>query len=314
MTDEKDTSPTPEEERAAAVARGDIVDEGELEEAAAEAEEVEEVEEEELDASAEEDEEDEDQPGDSAPGDEITIPKARYDEDRRNSRAREAKLQARIEELEGKQKKDDTPSISDMQKEIEDLEDQHENLLLEGEIDKAKIMRRDINAKRNDLIDRRIAEKSTAMGQAAVEQVRYDSQLAALEARYPVMNPDSPEFDGEVMTEIITLMDAFEASGKTLTQALNKAVHYVMRDVEPEKKPAVKKGEAVREERKTAARKKALKAVKDSPADLKDIGRNSDKAGRDDGLPDPLKMSQEDFDKLSEKQLKQLREDQVIAH
>ena len=74
------------------------------------------------------------------------------------------------------------------------------------------------------------------------------------------------------------------------------------------------KADKIKRERKEKAVKKALDTVNKTPADLDGVGRNSDKGGRTDGLPDPLKMTQAQFDKLTEKQKAELREDTLKVH
>lgn len=323
--DEPTAAEVAEEERKAAIARGDIVDDDELAKAAAESDDDEDEEAAAalaIAAAAEsdddDDDDDDDEPGDS-PDDGIQIPKARYDEDRKNSRLEKERLEARIRQLEGTApKKDAGPTIAEQQAAIETLEDEYEAHLLEGEVTEAKAKRREFNALKDALTDRKIREGNAAMGSAAVEQVRYDNQLASFEAKFPEMNPDAVEFDSEKSDEIDALMNAFEASGMTLVKSLNKAIHYVFGT--EAKKAVVKdadgetKAEKVKRDRKERAAKKALNAVNKTPTDLDKVGRDSDKAGRDDGLPDPLKMSVAQFDKLTEKQKAELREDTLKVH
>jgi len=294
MKDEKEVSPA-EEERLAAIARGDVVEE--------EDEEV--LEEEVL-------EEEEDEPG--APVDEdLQVPKARFDDARKAAKAENDALKARIAALENATKKD-VITVDMLEAEIEELEDKVDTHLLEGEVAEAKAIRKTLNAKRNALIDQRIAEKSTAMGKAAVEQVRYDAQLAAFEAKFPVMNPDAVDFSKDVSDEIDMLMGAFEAKGMSLVASLNKAVHYVLGNKAEKPVSEDNKSEKVKLERKLNAQKKALDTVNKTPTNLDGVGRNSDKAGRDDGLPSPLKMSQAQFDKLTEVQKAELRDDTLKVH
>jgi hypothetical protein len=326
-TDKDDDQPTAaevaEEERKAAIARGDIVDDEELAKAAAEAEAEDDDDDDDAAAvaaaaaAAAAEDEDEDEPG-AAVDNGITIPKARYDEDRQKSRIEKARLEARILELEGTPaKKDAGPTLAEAQAEIDTLDDEYEAHLLEGEPAEAKAKRLEANAKRNELTDRKIKEGNAAMGTAAVEQVRYDNQLAAFEAKYPAMNPDAVEFDKAKSDEIDMLMNSFEAGGMTLVGSLNKAIHYVFGNAPAPKEEDDKgetKAERVKRQRKEAATKKTLNAVKKTPTDLDDIGRDSDKAGRDDGLPNPLKMSQAQFDKLTEAQKAELRDDTLKPH
>ena len=301
---------TPEELHTEAIARGDIIEDDDTKKKP-EDDDPEDDDDVNNDDDDDLDDDDDDKPGDD-PDDGIQVPKARFDKSRKAGRIREEALERRIKELEGKGKKPEI-TIAEMEAEIEELEDQHENLLLEGEVDKSKAIRRQMNVKRNAVIDRRISEKSNAMGAAAVQQVRYDNQLAAFEIKYPAMNEDAVEYDEAVAGEVGTLMNAFQSSGMSLVGALNKAVHYVFRDAPAAKDEDDDTADEVRKARKLKARKKALRAVKKTPTNLKDVGRNSDKAGRDDGLPDPLKMTQDQFDKLTEKQLAELREDKMVA-
>lgn len=322
---EKTAAEIQAEEEAAARARGDIIDEnnppgkleGEEEENVnvelGEEEAEEELEEEEeqpiLEEESEEEEvEEETEEEEEAP---ITIPKARFDEAQRKARERNKELELKIADYEAKAAKEaaqvDTSALAT---EIEELSDKHEDFLLEGELEKARAVRKIRDAKQNELFDQRLAQQSQVTGTAAVEQMRFDAQLAQFEAKFPAINPDSDDFDQEITNEVNTLLTAFKANGFTNTAALNKAIHYVIR--EDSDKPVITEDPAlVRSKRSQQARKRVAKVVKKSPPSLADKGRDSDKTGSGDGLPDVTKMTPEQFDELSEADLKKLRHDRL---
>jgi hypothetical protein len=152
----------------------------------------------------------------------------------------------------------------------------------------------------------RLTQRSQQASITAVEQMRFDAQLAQFEAKFPAMNPDSTDFNQELTNEIAMVMKAFQADGLTSAAALNKAVHYVIRDDVPR---TGEDPDVVRSKRSQQARKKVASTVKKSPPDLADRGRDSDKRGMGDGLPDVTRMSPEEFDKLSSEQLRKLRGD-----
>lgn len=278
-----------------------VVDEGS--EVSASEEEVEEVE-----ASAEAEEEDE--PG-AKSDDPIMIPKSRFDEVQHKAREREAELQRRLVAAEErKQKETSNENVTAMEEELDKLDTQYAELLLEGDMDKAAAVRKQWRQKQNDLFDIRLEQRSSMASKQAIETMRFDRQLAEYEVKYPVINPDSDAFDQEVANEVAELMGAFEATGWNAVAALNKAVKYVIHEDTNAPAPSVDP-DVVRTKRKVAARKKVAEVVDKSPPDITDKGRDSDKVGTGDGLPDVTKMSPEQFAQLTDAQLRKLRGDTI---
>jgi hypothetical protein len=304
-----------EPEAESAVSAAEAEEEGEelADEEGEEEESVEAVAEEDLDVG---------EPGEAPPEPEakeaeeepITIPKSRFDEAQRKARERQEDLERRIREMESQQVQKTTKDDADnLQGEIDELESKFVSLLMEGEEDKAKAIRKEMRTKETDLFDMRLTQRSTQASQVAVEQMRFDAQLAQFEAKHPIINPDATTFDQEVANEVADVMKAFQAGkGLTPAAALNKAVHYVIGDlVTGESAKPTKDPEVVRQKRGQQARRTAAKAAAASPPDITDKGRDSDKAGTGDGLPDPTKMTPEQFDNLTEDQVRQMRGDKV---
>ena len=333
MTDqEKTAAELAEEERQAAIARGDIVEDTDEEES--DEDDVQDTDTsdsgdvgEGAEGSGESDDEDEeDDAEDSADGDAeasdedaaddpegedkpkpIMIPKARFDEAARKAKDKADALQAKLDKLESQHEKEvvDT-DLATLETEIETLEDEWTAELLEGELDKAKAVQKQIRTKRKLLNTKMLTQQSQQTGNAAIEQIRFDHQLAEVEARYPQLNPDHADVNVDLINEVNEMMSMYTAGGFTHTKALQKAVYYVIRDedAEPTKDPAIEKSK-----RGQKARKAVSKAAKQSPPDITKAGRDSDKGGKGDGLPDVTKMSPEQFAKLSDAELAKLRGD-----
>lgn len=258
--------------------------------------------------SAAVDSEEIDEPGEEpAP---ITIPKARFDEAQKKARDRQFELERRIAEMEKQQVKQVvTADVAKISEDLDVLETKYEDLLLEGEVEKARAVRRDMRKKENDLFDMRMREQGAKASSVAVEQMRFDSQLAQFEAKFPAINPDSDDYNAGLAEEVADMMNVYLTSGYNKSAALNKAVHYIVRD---SGSPQVGEDPSiVRSKRAAMARKRVSEAAKKSPPDIKDKGRDSDKTGQGDGLPDVTKMSIEQFEKLSTEQLKRLRNDSM---
>lgn len=336
MTDtEKTAAEIAEEEQQAAIARGDIIEEDNPDED--DVPKDNDAADEELDDGAGGDGEADDDagPGDDADADDegagaddegtdaadsgdeepdgeekakpIMIPKARFDEANKKAKDKSDALQAKLDKLEAEHKQEivDT-DLSTLETEIETLEDQWTAELLEGELEKAQAVQKQIRAKRKSLNTKMLTQQSQQTGNAAIEQIRFDHQLAEVESRYPALNPDHADVNTDLINEVNELMSVYTAGGFTHSAALQKAVHYVIRDDDaaPTKDPVIEKSK-----RSQKARKAVDKAAKASPPDITKAGRDSDKGGKGDGLPDVTKMSPEQFAKLTDQELAKMRGD-----
>ena len=284
----------------------DGADDGES--AAPEIEETEEAEEEESE-ELEAKEEEEDEPG--AKADEtIMVPKGRLDEVLHKSREREEELQRRLDASEKREVQETTSeNVDTLETELDTLDSKYAEFLLEGELEKAGAVRKEWRQKQNDLFDIRLEQRSSLASQQAIESMRFDRQLAEYEVKFPVINIDSEIYNPEMATEVAQLMDAFKAQGWNPVAALNKAVKYVVPNEEALGGDV--DSDLIRTKRQVAARKKVADVARKSPPDLTDKGRDTDKVGTGDGIPDVTKMTPEQFAKLSDTQLSKLRGDTV---
>ena len=240
----------------------------------------------------------------------IQIPKARFDEANEKARQKLASKQAELDVVNEKlQSQVETTDAKELRTEIEGLEDKWEDLLVEGEVDKARTVRKELRAKQEQFTELRLTQQTQSTGRDTIEQIRFDTQLAAYEVKHPEINPASEDFKQGLADEVSELVSAFQSKGYTAAQALNKAVGYVIREVVEEKEED--KADGVRKKRAAAARKKVAAAKKQGPPDTADAGKDSDKIGSKDGLPDITRMSPDQFDKLTPDQLSEIRQDRL---
>ena len=241
----------------------------------------------------------------------IRIPKSRFDEAQAKARTREQALLEEIEKLKGGQQASATQkAVSEMRSKIEELQDKYEDLILDGKKDEARKIRKQVDSMREELVEYQTSVKSDAARKAAVDELSYNAQLAGLEAKYPALNPEHGDFDEDQTNEVATLLNAFVKSGTKRSEALAKAVKYVL-GAPPEQK-ASDAGKVLAEQRAKAAREKAAEADKKQPPNSAKVGLDSDKAGKggEQGI-DVMRLSQDKFSKLDEETKAKLRGDEL---
>jgi hypothetical protein len=246
----------------------------------------------------------------------LTIPKKVFDERIAKARDREAAAIKRAEEAEAKiQAKETTVDVDKLSKALDEAEEALEKAVADGNVDRKLALRKEIRELNQTLADSR-AEAHAMRGTAlAVEQVRYDAAVDRMEIEHPELNPDNEDtYDTEIVAEITELKEAFEAKGHASSEALKKAVKLVYRtavtkELEGKDETTAEKAARIASERKEAAALKGLDAKKAQPTDSKKVGLDSDKAGAKLTAADVAKMSDKEFDDLSDADKKRFRGD-----
>lgn len=244
------------------------------------------------------------------------IPKFRVDEMVGKANAKAEAALAELAQVKAQLAAATKPTVDQLavlKTEIETLQDQYENHIIDGRKAEAHAIRVQLEAKRDTLIEQRIAQRTNATHEQTIAQLTYDAELAKMEAKYPQMSPDSPDYDPELEKEMGELMQVYIKGGHSPTEALHKAAKYVMPKPAPAA-PVVAKTTAaqVAADRAAAARVKAAAAAKQQPPDVSSIGKDSDKAGSAGSSKiDILRMSQKDFAALDEKVLRMNRGDDL---
>lgn len=247
----------------------------------------------------------------------VMIPKARFDEVNRKAREREAAMQARIAELEKASAREvQQQDTAKLEQEVEDLEEQYQKFLDDGETAKAKDIMRQIRLKERQIVTMEAEHKSDRARTMAIEQLKFDTLVEKLEAEYPLLNPDHDDFDQEKVDEVVFLRQSFEKGGLSSTAALAKAVKYVLGDA-PKKDDAKddRRGMGSDTSKVDARRQKQLEknidVAKKQPSKMDAAGVDSNKKGG--GIDDKAisDMSEEDFNALPEATKARLRGDFV---
>jgi hypothetical protein len=234
------------------------------------------------------------------------IPKSRFDEAVQKERSEKAALEARVKEYE---ERDAQSQVADdfaqAQKMVKDMVKQHTAYLADGELDKASDLMERILGLNQAIMERRGEHRALATKYAAKEEVQYDALVARLEVDHPSINPDSDEYDKELVENVQAMMAGFmQAQKMTAPQALARTVKILLTP-----KPG-SNGDAG-PKRKEAAVKKALDAKEKQPASTGGVGVDHDKQGGPLDAAAVMKMNWEEFVKLPDSELAKMRGDYV---
>jgi ribosomal protein S3AE len=280
-----------------------------------ETEEETEVEETEEETEVEETEEDESEDDEGAKNYALRLAKMKAQRDRERE-AREA-LQRELEEA--KASKAPPPQaqqtvnekIAALNAEVDALYEQVEDARIDGKTKEAAALQRQIDQKNREIV-RIESYVMTSRQTAALQQnAVYDSMLEVIEATYEAMDPDSDDYDPDVVSEMEELVQAFEARGLSAPEALRKATKAIFREDPFTKRPKARaKDEAAPEAKKLTPRKpdtkKALDTIKRQPPDASSKGVNKDETRiRVEDL------TEEELEKLPASKLAELRGDFV---
>jgi hypothetical protein len=344
MAPHKDGEDLPTNEAELSKLRGDEVED--LEEDEVEAAKDDEEEEEEPKSKKKDDEEEEEEPKSKKKDDadeeeeeepkakvkddkKQVIPKARFDELRTKSKAQIEALNKEVEDLRKKSaadtRVDDTKKTEDA---IANLEKEIDALMADGKTGEAMGKMREVRILERALITAEAKFSSDQARAVAVEQVRLDLMVERLEQEYPQINPDADEYDQDLVDEVMELKSAFEKAGKSSSEALSKAVKYVLADkiaAKDEKATDKKKDDEEEEgeedekpkkaskdkgsERKKEAIKRNAKDATKIPAKTDEHGVDSNKKGGAVTTKDVMKMTEEEFEALPESTKARLRGD-----
>jgi len=248
----------------------------------------------------------------------VLIPKERFDAAVQRERSEKERVAAQLAEL---QKREADRAVSaDMQQaaaKIKVMIKDHTQLLADGELDKASELMGDILQLQSDMADRRSQAYADQGRSQAKSEIQYDGVVAQLEMEYPEINPDDVEnFDREAVRKVQAYMTGLmQTENLTASKALKEAVTTILgakRAAEDQSDDAKRRAaEELGMRRKEAAVTKNLAAQGKQPANLKDVGKDHDKEGGPLDASAVMKLSQEEFNKLPEDKLAQMRGDYI---
>lgn len=207
-------------------------------------------------------------------------------------------------------------TITNLEAQVADLDGKYAKALADGETKTAADLMRQIRVLERQVNDAKTEFRVAAATAQATEQARYDTALERIEASFPELNPDHADFDEELLSDVADLKEVYQKRGMTPTKALQAAVTKLAKPKTAAQESATTvtprvDPDKVREERKAGAATKTADAAARTPPNPAKVGIDSDKMGGQMSAKDVVNMSQEEFAKLNERDLKKLRGDEV---
>jgi hypothetical protein len=245
------------------------------------------------------------------------IPRDRHEAILNREREQRRALEAQLAQVQkGQQQTQVNEVLKKYDDKIADLETKQVKAMTDGDTEKALQLGRELRAVERERGET-VAEQRNAVSTAqAVETTRYGMAVERIEEAFPVMNPDSDDFDEDVVRDVLAMKAGYEGTGLSPTDALQKAVKRLLKpetrkqENATEVTPRVSADDVAKERKKDAVEKAVDTSKKQPPATTK-VGENSDKLGGQLTAEKVIGMSQKDFAKLDEKELARLRGDDV---
>ena len=289
-------------DKAAAIARGDILPEQDIDPEDPDAELAAAELEKELEKSAEAEVKEEKEPKKDS-----RIPLSRHEAVLNKEREKRADLERQLAQYQnGQQLATVNEQITAAEDSIMKMEKDYATLLTDGEIDKATALMAEIRRAERGMAEAKGDMKIQAAEARATERARYNTSLERIENAFPELNPDHEDYNDELMAEVAELKDAYQMKGLTPTVALQKAVKALVEPRTTRQEMATTSTPRVSEkdiaaERKAAAVTKVEKATRTSPPNLNRSGVDSDKLGAGSTEAQAvMNMTQAEFKKFAD--------------
>lgn len=247
------------------------------------------------------------------------IPESRHKAILEKEREKRADLERQLAQYQnGQQVANVNEQITAAEDSVMKMEKEYAQLLTDGEIDKAAEKMQNIRRAERDMAEAKSDMKIHAAEIRATERARYNTSLERIESAFPELNPDHDDYDADLMGEVAELKDAYQMKGHTPTVALQKAVKALVerqfttrQEMATSTKPQVSEKDVAAERKKDAVGR-AVKTSAKTPPSLSRAGADSDKiGGADPDIQDVMKMSQKDFAKLTDAQIRKMRGDEL---
>lgn len=231
------------------------------------------------------------------------VPKSRLDE----VLAKQKALQKQLDDLKAQNEK---PEDAPEEYEFAKKEVEYQNLLLDGEAEKAAALRQEIRKAERDQISYEMRQEMSQKVAHNQQATALQTAAADLEANFPVFDQNSETFNKEYTQEVVDLRDAFITQGYGAVDALSKAANFVIKSYDiAEPAPSLgtesKKPSTDEVAKKRAEVDRKIKAAEAQPPEL--TGESS--ANKGEKAMDVTTMSEEEFNALPEATLKRLRGD-----
>lgn len=262
-------------------------------------------------------EKEEEESDDKPKGKGKAIPLDRHKQILEREREQRAELERKLAQYQQGQKVADiNEDLTKMEDKVLAMEKQYNKLLADGEVDKAAELMSQIRRAEREIVQMQADLKIQASVVQATEAARYNIALERIEEAYPQLNPDAEEYDQDLLMDVADMKQMYQQRGMTPTEALQKAVKRIVGQEGRVQKQATEVTPRVSEkdvaaERKKAAVAKTVDAISRTPPNTANLGLDSDKAGGMLTAKKVMSMSQDEFAKLTEEDLRKLRGDDI---
>ena len=226
------------------------------------------------------------------------VPKSRMDEEI----ARRRQLEDRLAKLEENAKPQEAP---EPEFDFDGKEAEYMDAVLDGETDKAQKVRKEIRSAERDSMAKELRKDIHNTTNVTKQQLDLDVAVSDMVASYPVLDSNSEQADADMIADANELMGMYAERGMAQADALRKAVRMTLASSMPELlQPKAVESKPTAKKRTTDVKQK-LEAANKQPAKL--AGESAATRGND--VVDISTMTDADFDKLSDAQMKRLRGD-----
>lgn len=241
----------------------------------------------------------------------IRIPKARLDQELEKNRNLRKQVETLERERESAKAQDKTADKArGLEETIAALEAEYEAFMADGATDKAAAKTKAIRLAERQLNELNSHTMSERARSTIKEELRVETMIESFTERYDAVNPDSDEYDQDVVDQIEGLRSLYEGRGMRASDALKDAFEKVMRRNEPAEQAPAKglSSTPSADTRKQAALNKALDAKAKQPA-RQVAGKDSDKKGGSYEADKLVLLNDEEWDKLPDDVIRKARGD-----
>lgn len=212
------------------------------------------------------------------------IPTSRHKQILESERAGRELAERKLAELQASLKQvDRNANTEKMEGEIVELEKQHSKMLLDGDHEKAADLMTQIRLKERTIALQEATHLSERAKNEAREEIRMDAAISSLEVTYDALNPQSENFDQDLVDFVLGTQQSLITSERlSPSAALIRAAQKVMNKMGVKTESEAAKGLAagkVAQDRTKAQLDKNLDTARRQPPSMKDSGIDSDKAG-----------------------------------
>lgn len=244
------------------------------------------------------------------------IPVDRHKTILENERAARETAERKLQELQASLKQVDVNAdVAALEAEIETLELARDAALVDGDKEKAALLAKDIRHKERSINAVTQTYQTTQAEANAVERVRFDLVVDRLEAIYPTLAESNEAFDQAAVDDILGWQQVYITRDRlSPSAAMLRAAEKVMgapKAAEAEAAPAAKGlAKGAEHTRATDQVAKNVAAANQQPANMKDVGLDSDKAGMSKG-PEGGKLTYDELEAMPDATKARLRGDML---